>query len=394
MVSEMADLLIEGTRDDSRAFKAEYLPVAEELILAMLGKTQTDLHNSDDLLFDVLNSARGRLLSALVNYSLRVARLNEDREATVRWPENVKTEFTRRLDRTVEPDLKFSVTLGRYLPNLYYLDKEWLEGNVNRIFPKDSEEHWQAAMEGHLLGGRVYDHLYELLKVNSHYEKAIGTEFRNREVRKHLVHHLCIGYLVGKEDLDDSNSLLSKCLTEWRTIDVLEMISFFWIQREYIGEYKTENNNEYLAVSKTGQRGRILDFWRFVYERLKNKVTYMDDEARIICDLGKLTCFLGRIDDEILSWLKLSARFIEKDFNSAFFIEYLLRLVDISAHKVSVIYLEMLDYATPIYDKEHIKSIVTKLYSSGEIENANKICNIYGSRDLEFLRDIYKQQNQ
>jgi len=394
IVSEIADLLIEGTKDDSRAFKAEYLPIAEELVLTMLRKIESDSQNSDDLMFDVLNSAKGRLLSALVNYSLRVARLNEDREATVRWPESVKAEFTRRLDRAIEPDLKFSVTLGRYLPNLYYLDKEWLEGNVNRIFPKGTEEHWQAAMEGYLLERRVYDHLYELLKLNSHYEKAIGTEFKNKEVRKHLVHHLCIGYLVGKEELDDSNSLLSKCLTGWRTTDVLEMISFFWIQREYIGEYNAENDTEEnLTGSKADQKERILDFWRFVYERLKNKARYTDDEERIICDLGKLICFLGRIDDETLSWLKLSARFIEKDFNSAFFIEYLLRLVDVSSHEVSVIYLEMLNYATPIYDKEHIKSIATKLYSSGEIENANKICNIYGSRGLEFLWDIYKQHN-
>lgn len=394
IVSEIADLLIEGTRDDARAFEAQHLPMAEKLILTTLDKTESDLHHLDDLSLDVLNSPKGRLLSALVNYSLRVARLNKCRAGTVNWSESVKAEFTRRLDRAIEPDLKFSVTLGRYLPNLYYLDKEWLEGNVNRIFPKGTEEHWQAAMEGYLLEGRVYDHLYELLKLNSHYEKAIGTEFKNKEVRKHLVHHLCIGYLVGKEELDDSNSLLSKCLTGWRTTDVLEMISFFWIQREYIGEYNAENDTEEnLTGSKADQKERILDFWRFVYERLKNKARYTDDEERIICDLGKLICFLGRIDDETLSWLKLSARFIEKDFNSAFFIECLLRLVDVSSHEVSVIYLEMLNYATPIYDKEHIKSIATKLYSSGEIENANKICNIYGSRDLEFLWDIYKQHN-
>jgi len=395
LVSEMADLLIEGTRDDSRAFKAEYLPVAEELILAMLGKTQTDLHNSDDLLFDVLNSARGRLLSALVNYSLRTARLNEDKKADVKWPEKIRTEFTRRLDRTVEPDLKFSLTLGRYLPNLYYLDKEWVQLNINRIFPKESGEHWQAAMEGYLLETRVYDRLYELLRMNSHYEKAIGTKFKNREVRKRLIHHLCIGYLIGKEELDDSSGLFSKCLTEWRTTDVLEMISFFWIQREYISEYETQNKGEEnLTGSKIGRKGRILDFWRTVYQRLKDKAQYSDEEEKILCDLGKLSCFLKEINDETLSWLKLSARYIEKDFNSSFFIEYLLRLCDISPHEVGVIYLEMLAYCTPTYPEEHIRSIVMKLYELGQCENADRICNIYGSKGLEFLRDIYVQQNQ
>jgi hypothetical protein len=39
--------------------------------------------------------------------------------------------------------------------------------------------------------------------------------------------------------------------------------------------------------------------------------------------------------------------------------------------------------------KRHIFSLST--YNSGAQENANKICNIYGSRGYEFLRDIYEK---
>ena len=38
-------------------------------------------------------------------------------------------------------------------------------------------------------------------------------------------------------------------------------------------------------------------------------------------------------------------------------------------------------------------SIIEFLYNAGAQENADKICNIYGSRGNEFLRDIYEKYN-
>jgi hypothetical protein len=51
----------------------------------------------------------------------------------------------------------------------------------------------------------------------------------------------------------------------------------------------------------------------------------------------------------------------------------------------------MLDKGSPDYDKKHIRSIIEFLYKAGAQENANRICNIYGSRGQEFLRDIYEK---
>jgi len=51
----------------------------------------------------------------------------------------------------------------------------------------------------------------------------------------------------------------------------------------------------------------------------------------------------------------------------------------------------MLEKTTPNYDKKYIRSIVEFLYNAEAQEYANKICNIYGSRGYEFLRDIYEK---
>ncbi len=94
----------------------------------------------------------------------------------------------------------------------------------------------------------------------------------------------------------------------------------------------------------------------------------------------------------------MSATYVHEDFNSPFFIEYLAELKDKGDNKetakyIAEIYLKMPEKITPDFDKKHIRSIIEFLYNSGAQENANKICNIYGLRGFEFLRDIYEKYN-
>jgi len=392
IVSEIADLVTDGTRDDSRAFPQNLLPQVEELLLFFLTKVEPKLERPDDLLFEVLNSTKGRVLTALMNYSLRVARLS-NQSTTTKWSGRVKDEFTRRLNRTIEPDPRFSLTLGRYLPNLYYLDKQWVESNINLIFPRDIEEHWQATMEGYLLHGKVYSVIYDLLRSNGHYQKAIKTNFRDKEARKHLIEHLCIGYLLEKEEIDDQASPFHVCLNPWNTETLTEIVWFFWIQREYLvdKDARVVQTNQQDIVKR--QTARILEFWRYIYGILKGKDALTENEKKLASDLSRLTCFVKAIDPETFEMIVFSAKFADKNFNSSFFIEYLLRLCDVSPSQVGEIYIAMLDSSTPVFDQKIIRAIVTKLYELGQVDAANKISNIYGGRNIEFLRDIYKHYN-
>lgn len=61
------------------------------------------------------------------------------------------------------------------------------------------------------------------------------------------------------------------------------------------------------------------------------------------------------------------------------------------AKYIGEIYLKMFEKTTPDYDKKYIRSIVEFLYNAEAQEYSNKICNIYGSRGNELLRDIYEK---
>ena len=128
-------MIIEGTKNDSYAFPPEHLPVISEIVLLLLNKTPSDMKYPDDILTTYLNSARGRVTMALINYSLRTVRLKKNSKETVRWDSEIKGEFTKRLDRSFEPSLEWSVCLGEYLPNLMYMDRAWVEEKIDKILP-------------------------------------------------------------------------------------------------------------------------------------------------------------------------------------------------------------------------------------------------------------------
>lgn len=94
--------------------------------------------------------------------------------------------------------------------------------------------------------------------------------------------------------------------------------------------------------------------------------------------------------------------YIGIDYAFSFFIEYLDVLKDRgdksdSAKYVGEIFLKMIEgygeeKRPPDYPKEHIKSIVEFLYSSPTArEYAKDICNIYASKDMPFLKEIYEK---
>lgn len=379
IISQIAFLIIEGTRDDSHAYDEKYLPITEEIILKIMSEVESDMKYKDDLSTSIAKSPKGLILTAAINYSLRYARLNNDFDE-VRWPKMIKDGFTNRLNKTLDDSLEFSYILGMYLPNLLYLDKNWVEENINSIFPIEYEDQWKAAMQGYLFHTKVYDSSYSLIKENGHYLSAINAEFNNKEIREKIIQHICIGYLIGKENLTETDSLLLILLEDWNSEDILEMISCFWML------HRTEElSNEHIE--------KILLFWNFIFRHYKNKIELYDDDKTILASIAKLVVFLDRIDERNFEWLKLSVKFISNNFSS-FFIEYLDKLVDNSPNKAGLVYLEILENDIyPDYDEKHIKSIVYKLYNNHQKDIADEICNLYGSKGLNFLRAIFDENN-
>jgi adenosyl cobinamide kinase/adenosyl cobinamide phosphate guanylyltransferase len=376
IISQIADLINDGTRNDQHAFDPTFLPEAEKILFILVEKAESNYYEIHDIVTSVLNSNRGKIFTAMINYSLRNARINK-KDEEFKWIESIKTEFTARLDKNIESSLDFSVVIGEYLPNLYYLDKEWVISNINSLFPIEMPKYWEASFAGYLFyASTVYSYLYNLLSKNGHYKKALSIEFKDDHVRDRVAQHVCVAYLEGWEKFEDADSLINLLINSNNVKHLSAVISFFWMQRKNTTE-KVKN--------------RIKPLWEQLFNRIAAKEEN-EEYQKLISDTSKLLSLVEKIDDDIFKWLKLSAKYINKNFNSPFFIEYLLKHVNESPKKVAELFLEILNSGFfPDYKKENILEIIGKISNGESKDTAIRICNLYLNKGFEFTRPIIKE---
>ncbi len=367
----IAELLQEGTRDDSWAFSEEYFEKARDIIFTLLREPEKEKEDITDYVTYTLNTPYGKLITALVYLALRIARLNDKKgiQKEPKWDEQYKNKYDEMLEKRV---IEAYTNLGRYLPNLAYLDRSWAIDKVTRLASESGSKYWEAFMDGYLSIGKVYDDLYDLMR--PYYQHGLSYGFKEKRNREHLLQHICIGYLGEHEKKPEQ---------------IMEVTGFFEMQSEYLTENSEVNEK---------MKGKIIQFWKNLYEKYKSrdKKSLTQQDKKILSSVSRLAVFLPKIETDTYDWLMLSANYVHEDFNSSFFIKSLDGLKDKgdrnkTAKYIGDIYLRMLDKGSPDYDKKHIRSIVEFLYNAGAQENANKICNIYGSRGNEFLRDIYEK---
>lgn len=376
IISQIADLITDGTRNDQHAFDPELLSEAETILLLLAERAESNYHEIKDIVTSVLNSNKGKIFTAMINYSLRNARINKKEDA-YKWIDSIKQEFTKRLDSSFEPSLDFSVVIGEYLPNLYYLDKEWVIKNINLIFPIDNPEYWEASLTGYLFyASAVYSDLYKLLSENGHYRKALSIEFKDDHVRDRIAQHICVAYLEGWEKLEDEDSQINLLLNSENEKHLSAIINFFWMQRKKITEKI---------------KSCIKPIWEQLFTRIdENKEN--EEYKKLLSDTSKFLSLIDTIDRDILGWLKLSAQYINKNYNSPFFIEYLLKHANQSPKEVAELFLEILNSGFyPDYKKENIAEII-RIISNGETkDSAIRICNLYLSKGFDFTRPIIEK---
>ena len=374
----IADLIQEGTKNDKHAFSPDLLPIAEQIILLLLKNVKSDMSMMNDLVTSVLNSSKGKVFMAAINYSLRYARLY-CRDKEDKWVESIKSEFTERLNKTKEPGLEFSIVIGWYLPYLNYLDKQWVISNFNRIFDLESDKHWEAAFIGYIvMTSTVYEEIYKLLRDNGHYEKGLLCSFGDKHAADKLVQNITIGYLAGWDDLADADGLPRKLFETDNTEYISELVTFMWTFRD--------RNDEEL-------RSKIKPLWKAIIDKVAPNLE-KDEYRTIASNLGKWLSLVDTIDDDVYEWLQISVEAIEEHWNSGFFIEYLRRHIIKTPTMVRNLYLKMLNAgAYPDYKKEDIVAIVQTLYDLKEKESANRICNIYRSKGFEFLKETFEKNN-
>lgn len=391
-------LIQEGIKDENYPIPTESLSQVKELLLEITDrmlKKIPSITESNDMSMHALNSSYGKIIRALIYLTVKIARDTKDEKVSIKWDEDVKDKIELLL---TEKNPEMYYLLGEYLPNFKYIDKIWVNKKIKEflMLNKKNEFLWESFMEGYLFISMHYIDLYNLL--NDHYKLAIKHNFKNEHTNKKLVQHICISYLHEKESLT-SETLFGLLLKQWTPEQIIEVISFFWMQRDYILADIVKEKAEERWQRQNMMKKQILIFWKWVFERYRKKKKLNKTDIKILSHLGKLAVYLPEIDKVNAEWLKLSAWFDMQDFNSPFFIEYLNKIKTNGSPKpvaqyLGKIYLKLLEDGSPIYKEEDITDIVEFLYENDNKKDADLICNIYGSQGYDFLRSLYEKYQE
>ena len=367
---KVPELIRAGTLSDDNAFEKEYLPRAKQILLNLLRHPEeADGVSIDNIRSYSLNATNGKVLHSLVSYTLRYGRLHSD--MNIKWEQEIKDFFVEQLDQSNDYSLYVFNILGEYLPNLRFLDKEWVDDNLNKIFPLENDFLWQTSFMGYMASSTsVYQKDYDYFKNNGHFEKALTYEWHDENVKEKVLQFTVIAYM---NDFDEET--IFQMISDKNLENNLEIIRFIW--------------HLYRGRSNEGKEAYIFRLWGTIYDLYKNDDT--EDMQQIFSTLSKWFVFIDNIDDANIEWLKISAKFTEVNYNSYFVIEELLRLVENNAESVGKIYLEMLiNEVYPTYKEEDIISIVTRLFELDEVDKAREICNKYAEKGIYFLNNINK----
>lgn len=398
-IDALADLIGSGSRDDKHAFDPAFFPQADAIFDAIhpFLKGEKNPDTQRDALTYSMNTTLGRTVEAFIVYSLRVARTDkkEGTDRCAQWG-------TKNYDRYFDKGIEAYVWLGRYLPKMRFIDKEYVEGKIGEFAGRPTDDYeWRMFMEGYLSGAYVYDDVYALMR--RHYAKAIQDVVFDEAIDKRLVEHIAIGYLREHEALEDiTNSLFRKMLDGATTPEKrrrwLTVAGYFWSISDRTLRKKEAGQDAQAPNQKIVER--IKEFWEWAYEeRERVEALLGDDYADFLGKMADLTIYLGRLDADSGPWLLLSAPYAGRNRMTICLVKYLTKFEDDESLRwIGKIYVKMLESTTPTFRKEDIECIVRRLYKLGAKEftvkdDADTICNTYGRRGEHFLRDLFNEYN-
>jgi hypothetical protein len=396
----IGELIKKGIVNDSRYLPEVNFPLVQKIIFLLIDKLLLDKKKvlesktiKENIINYTLNSTFGKISEALVVLAYRIKKSKVKtltKKQDIGWNYGIKDKYELLLKTGV---LDSYVWLGVYLTIFYLLlDNEWTIRMINTIYSAE-EKIWEAFMQGYLYSNKINKEIYKIMK--KHYIKALDYTFKEDIFSKRLVQNIGYIYLEGLEDINNNDDLFRIILDKWDKGQIKELISWFWMQRNYILKPIDEKEKPQEKARMESMRKGILNFWQWIYKskfKEKAKLGNLDDsDKEILSELSKLTVFIEKIDSENYEWLKISAPYLNVDFNASIFLKYLDDLKDKdenAANYVGELFLEILKHSTPNYDQENIRSIAEHLCKKGHYKNAIEICDTYGKRGYYFLRDI------
>ena len=360
-------------RSDKVEISDSNFEIIKHTFLQIHKEDETFPYASEDLNLSTLNHTKGIIYASFVELSLRVKRMDAD----ANWDSEIKAVFEQELNKESIVPLFFN-SLGRYLDNLLFIDKDWYEANFYKIFPLDKEEAWSASFNSYFFySSHVYQNRFKRFSDDGHFKKLFDNpELVTSNAQNRICQHILIAYLDKQINLGFDEEPFSTLLAIESEDSYENIIRFFW------------NNN----VSKPNiEKLRLL--WLHIY-KTKDKIKDPELANYFLSGCTKWMQHFKDLDDELFEAIKEGViNLTERD--SYFFFEYLNKIIDNNLEKSGELLVAAFRKdATYDLSRGLIADMVEKLYQNDFKEYADEICLLYIKHNQLFLRDLYKKYNK
>ena len=377
-------LLEEGMISDANAFDKIYLPNSERIIFSLLKevKSGSAILSETSIVNRVINSILGNLLSCMVQYSLRRARVHKELKDTEdKFSKNVKDHFDKILEKDPEKiPWEYYATWGRYFQNLMHLNKKWAIKNINKIFCISNKEKWNDAISSFFESStKVFKEIYLLFKEEGIFKRVISDQFEEEIVVIKATQQIVIGYIEEWENLEE-DSLISILLKNENPVQINEIVRFI------LSAYSEKKDDK-----------RIDKLWKEIITLCENK---REDEIfkGISAGLWEWIKLFSTIDDEKVKRIKFSLSYFEKEsgYHRPRLISYLKEKFKEFPEQVIGIFDDMTEKnILPRRDENDIKYLIEEIYKKKKKTIADNICNRYAEAGMiEKVRTIYDKYNK
>ncbi|MBU4445310.1 hypothetical protein KJ656_09540 [bacterium] len=384
IVSGIGRLLKAGTKSDDHAFSEGYLQKSEDIIAFLLKNEKGNEYKIDsDAVSISINSPRGHCLEALINLTLRSCRLSDKKnnkdhsEVWAHFQPLYDTELARA--DIQKPEYEFATLITNYLPNFLYMSRDWVLGNLGRIFDQGHCLKWLCAMQGYAYVGTVYQEVYQYLKENGDFIKALDDENIKDQVENKIIQNIAVAYISGFEKYSDENSLISVLVSRKVYKELNHLIWFIWTLRK--------KNDENL-------RNKVYELWPKILEVVDVDIK---EGRRMASQLCLWSIFVDQVDDERRNLLLAIAPYADEAHNSYKLLESIADISQTQPFEAHTIWMKMLESTCPDYPEEAVRQILTNLASKGPegLRKARAAVSEYlksgNERPATWLREIKKE---
>jgi hypothetical protein len=368
IASTIAEFLRSGTQNDERSYSPALFPRTRALVKTLVEKFTPIEEPSNDAMTQAINSGKGKAIEALIGQVLMECRA-ADRAAgahTEAWAIS-RPLFDSELDKCRDTNFEFSTLAGAYLAQFRYIDKEWTEQNIPRIFPPGYPRNSAAAIDGLAYTTFARD-IYRDLVRHGVIDRALRSDPKGRVAREKLLERIAVAYLWKEDDLNSDR--FGFLFRPDGGDDLVTVTHLFWSVR---GDHLPDE-----------QRQRIVDFWERCVRWTKEGASKPEE---VLSTLATLASFLTSADGKERGLLEAVAPHVHVGYNAHEFVEDLGRLVDVSPDGVNEVLDKVIAARVPDFDYEdRLKSLLERLKEKGKreavIKYAERLRNLPGVQGL------------